>query len=429
MFRLWGVNEVSSSLYILISSILLIFLTYRIAGHFLGKEGGYIAALLQAVYPMDVLSSTALYPDIPTALFVGLGIYLFYRGAHGKGKRYLLASGLMVGIAYTVKMTGLFSVPLIMGYAIYMMVKEKRIKWSYSWTLLGFMAIFAAELIFFHISKGDMLYRFHSLSVHNQGPWSGLPLYLKRGYTARLLYQYPMVMLFYLPHFGLFYWFTFAAAGYLLAVKDKKGRFPMVWWLVLFLMLNFGSTSLSRYIPLPPVSRYSFILLLPANIVLACALVKLTAGVDFRKWARTIGYSALMVLILSSIYIVVKERARGSYTERAISAYFNGKPDKPIYTDSRTTAVLEYYFGYRNLDLLRNFEGVHLESVRASYVVVNLPRLRFLNKYYGKLFDPILFKPPPTWKRVAIFSPDRGPYGKPYLTRRGAVIYSIDENE
>lgn len=422
MFKLWGVNEVSSSLVVFIPSLLLILLTFYVGRHFFGKEVGYVAALLQAIYPMDVLFATLLYPDLPTALFVGLAVYLFHRGCNDKGDLHFFASGLSVGLAYSVKETGAFAAPFLVGYALYN-IRKKGFKWGYVWTLVGFMAVFISELIFFHAMKGDMLYRFHSLSVHNEGPWSGLPGYLEYGYWKRLTYRYPKIMLFYWPHFGLFYWLTFAAMIYLLMVREKRAYFPMVWWLAFYLTLNFASTSLTRYIPLPTISRYSFILVLPANLTLACALQRLTREAGLQRFARVVGYSALMVLLLSSIFIVAKKHARGSYTERAITAYFTGKPDRPIYTDPRTITVLEYYFKYQNTDMLRDFTDVEWEKVKDSYVLLNMPRIRFLNTYYKMLFHPILFDPPPSWRTVAVFSPDRGPDGQPMMTKRGAIIY------
>jgi 4-amino-4-deoxy-L-arabinose transferase-like glycosyltransferase len=425
MFRLWGVNEVSSSLVTLIPSLLLILLTFFAARHFFGSEAGYIAALLQAVYPMDVVYATTLYPDIPVALFSGLGIYTFYRACRSGGNLNLFLSGLCVGLAYSVKMTGAFAAPLLLGYAIYVMRRERKARWEFLWTPLGFISVLGAELLFFHMVKGDMFFRFHSLATHNEGPWSGLSLYLQRGYFARLAYQYPKVMLFYLPHFGLFYWATFAAMAYLLIARERKGYFPTAWWITLFLILNFGSTSFSHYIPLPPVSRYSFVLLLPANIILAGALSRLTRREGLKKWVRAAGYSALAALILSSIFIVSREHRRGSFTERAVSAYFGGKPDKPVYTDSRTIAVLEYYFKYKNLEMVKDFEDAEWSALEGSYVLVNFPRLRFLAKYYGRRFDPILFHPPPSWRRVAIFSPSPGSRGGPLLSR-SAILYTVE---
>ena len=425
IFRLWGVSEISSSLVTLIPSLLLILLTFYAASHFFGREAGYIAVLLQAVYPMDVRYATILYPDIPVALLSGLGVYAFYLACRSKRSLYLFASGLCVGLAYSVKMTGAFAALFLAGYAVYIMRREGKTRLEFLWTPLGFMAVFAAELIFFHMATGDMLFRFHSLATHNEGPWSGLTLYMERGYFVRLTYQYFRVMLFYPPHFGLFYWATFAAMAYLLAVREKRAYFPIVWWMTLFLILNFGSTGFTKYIPLPTVSRYSFMLLLPANLILACALGRLTLGAGRHRLTKIAGYSVIIVLILSSIFIVGRGQRRGSFTERAVSAYFSGRPDGPIYTDSRTASVLEYFFEYRNGEMLRNFDGVEWNSLDGSYVLVNFPRLRFLWKYYGQRFHPIIFDPPPSWQRVAVFGPDRGPGGSLLLNGRAAILYKI----
>lgn len=426
-FKLWGVNEVSSSLVTLIPSVLLILLTFYIARYFFGKETGYFAAILQAVYPMDVYYATVLYPDIPTALFVVLGVYLFHRACQDKGDLYLFLSGLSVGLAYLVKMTGLFAAPFLIGYTVYIMRKEGGVRWRFLWTPLGFMAVFITELFFYHATKGDLFFRFHTLSIHNLGPWSGLSMYLERGYAARLITQYPQTLLFYFPHFGLFYWFTFAAMGYLLVIKEKRAYFPMVWWLILYLTLNFGSTSISQYVPLVPLSRYSFILLLPANIILACALIRLGSIDSLGKWTRVAGYSALVILLSSSILITVVRHERGSTAEREMSTFFNRKPDKPVYTDPRTIKLLEYFFEYNNTDMLRDFTEVELKSVNNSYVLVNFRRLIFLNMYYGTKFQPALFNPPPSWRQVVVFSPDRGPNDQPSLTNRAAILYSIDK--
>jgi hypothetical protein len=253
-----------------------------------------------------------------------------------------------------------------------------------------------------------------------------LSIYLEQGYLPRLTYQLPKVMLFFVPYSGFFYWATFAAIAYLLIVKEKKAYFPIVWLSVLYLTFNFSTTSLSHYIPIPPVARYSFMLVLPANLILACALWRLALWPGSHKWAWIIGYSSLAFLLISSIIFISREYGRGSFTERPMAAYFHGEPDKPVYTDTRTVQVLRYFFKYENTDMLRSYDAVEWEGLSDSYVAVNYPRMKFLNKYYGRRFHPILFNPPPSWRLVTVMSPSLGDDGKPVFNGRAAVIYSVE---
>jgi hypothetical protein len=87
-----------------------------------------------------------------------------------------------------------------------------------------------------------------------------------------------------------------------------------------------------------------------------------------------------------------------------------------IYTDSRTEAILEYFYQYQVDDQVVAFDDVDLAGLSEAYVIVNWKRLFFLNRLYRTPISEVLYHPPASWEGIARLGGDVNPcliYGIP----------------
>jgi hypothetical protein len=99
---------------------LLNLLTFALARPLAGTAAGLLAAALSAAFPLLVVFSTTILPDIPMAACL-VAAFLVFRSAyvHGPGRRrpglLLTLSGALVGLAYLAKESGLVPVPFFLA--------------------------------------------------------------------------------------------------------------------------------------------------------------------------------------------------------------------------------------------------------------------------------------------------------------------------
>lgn len=283
MVRIFGMNEFALSVYPMLCSLLLVLLAYAIGKNLLGVKEGLIAALVIAVFPLEVIDATLTMPDIPSMFWFTLSLYLLirYEKKQGHGKRwlYLLGSGLSFGIAYLHRETVVYCGLLIVAYFIYKIISERRVDWTYSFLLLGFLIILTAETLFFYVTTGDALFRLHCIQVHIDTEVS-VGFFRKYSSVAgfsnvvkRLTIDY-FRMFFQSPkHFALI--MVAAAIGfvYCLLKRIRKSYIVLAWFLALLVILDFATSSLKAYAPLGLNPRYFAYLDLPAALIIAASLV------------------------------------------------------------------------------------------------------------------------------------------------------------
>ena len=79
-FLLFGVSEFSATLYLILASLGTIIFTYLIGKELFNNLTGLLAALLLAFLPLDIIYSTTITPDVPTAFYLAASVYLFIMG-------------------------------------------------------------------------------------------------------------------------------------------------------------------------------------------------------------------------------------------------------------------------------------------------------------------------------------------------------------
>jgi hypothetical protein len=155
---------------------------------------------------------------------------------------------LVLGGSYVTKESAAF-----VAVAVFLDAVLRR-KWPVALGLAaGVFVIVAAEHTYYLVATGDLLYRFHAMKIHEATP---MVLVVNQNLKYRLLKSYPRLMLLPNMGFGLHSIFTLLATLGLLKWRPPRAQLLILWAVVPWLYLNFGSSSLTHYTALPVADRY-----------------------------------------------------------------------------------------------------------------------------------------------------------------------------
>ncbi|MBS3100843.1 glycosyltransferase family 39 protein [Candidatus Woesearchaeota archaeon] len=400
LYRMFGFNEFSSNVLVILASLASIVLIYKFGVMLFNEKAGLLSAFLLSFFPFDVLYSTRLMTELPSAFFVALSVYLFLKSEKTANKRksyaYCLFSGLAVGMAYLIKELSVLIILFFIAYAIY----NKKIRARYWLIPLGFAVIFFAESLYFLKTTGNMLFRFdtittatYSIVLENYG----------RGSLPFSLFHF-FYIAFTDSSLGLFYPFIFMAIFFCIARKKKDTYSLLLWLIPLFLYISFGSISLTKYILFPVTTRLFSIITFPGILLLAYFLSQ-----EDKLIKRTLMPIILILLFVTSIgYIHVSRQKSLIDSEKATYKFIKGLGNN-IYTDERTFNVFDYLSGYDLPDSIRKFNhyeplnpqntyAVELGKITDSYIVVNRKLVNFYLSYKkGAKFPAEIFNVPKEW--------------------------------
>ena len=79
LYRMFGFNEFSSNVLVILASLASIVLIYKFGVMLFNEKAGLLSAFLLSFFPFDVLYSTRLMTELPSAFFVALSVYLFLK--------------------------------------------------------------------------------------------------------------------------------------------------------------------------------------------------------------------------------------------------------------------------------------------------------------------------------------------------------------
>lgn len=170
-YKIFGVNDTSSAMWILSSNIIGIILIYFI-GKFINIWVGLIAAFLVAIYSLEVAYATSVLPDGLCLLFITLPILLFLlsekRNVSSRTRLLLyLASGVVWGLSYYIKINMVIIFPI---FLLVYSIAYKKLNVKYLWILVGFIATCSAVCILFHIKTGHFfLQEEHHYLIYKYG--------------------------------------------------------------------------------------------------------------------------------------------------------------------------------------------------------------------------------------------------------------------
>ena len=349
-----------------------------------------MAAFLLSIFPLEVIYSTKLLTDMPSAFFMALGVYLFlYSEKKNKLKINYFLSGIFIGIGYIIRESVILIVLFFLLYVIY----KRGIKKEYFLVAIGFIIMFIVELISLYILTGNPFFKFTVI------PDYLLESYILYDYFGRLnfpqgLFHYPYIILTNIL-ISSFYILIFVSILYLIKVKKKETYLMLLWFIPLLLYLSFGSTSFTQYLPFVAKARYLTIITIPGMLLLAFFLMEKS---HFIK--RAVMPPALAILLLTSAVSVYWDDSGDLLSDLRDSYPTLSQFGKTIYIDSRSIRALNYISGYENKLDLREYPD-DFASVEDAYIVINkemIRRLKEANK--NRIFPKETDNPPENWLLV-----------------------------
>ncbi|MEK7747732.1 MAG: glycosyltransferase family 39 protein [Nitrospirota bacterium] len=361
-FFMWvfGVSKVALFLWPFLCSIASVVLIFFCANKYFRDENtALLASLLYAFVPLSVIVSTTLTPE-PVLEFFSLVSFLFYliakenAGESGLVKRYgaFVLCGISIGFGYLAKEPMI----LILGvFGIFGLIdswQAKRILWEYTLIVFGFAVIFAGEQIFYFVHTDIWFYRLTAVG-------SDVKTMLKHVELERnvsLPNQYIRHMFFAIHQTGLFF-YVFVVSVVYLFLNHKMSLRLFAWFLVPYLYLQFGSGSLTEYLPLPKLAKYLSFMNPPVLLVISRFLFCLKKPVK--------GF-IVIILLLSSLGSAAfcKEfykNTTSTVAERIVPLIAD-QPAGKFYSDPRLKPALEFLLGVEGGDRFIPYAGLNYRT-------------------------------------------------------------------
>jgi len=273
-FHLFGVNEYASELWPLLSSLGSIMVIFYLGKTLFDRTTGLVAALLLSFFPLEVLYSTQLLPDIIQPFLLALSALCFLKG-HDTGDRkasyaWFSFSWLAVAAAFFARESAVFILLFYLAYAVYK--RTVRPEFVAAGATMGALAV-AAGLVYSHV-QGNPLVGFGYIArlIH-----FGTPDYIlgTATYFASTWLDYPR-MLTSGPYFIYFTIATAAAFACLVRRRERRLHVPALWLLTLLLYLEI----LSSLHYMRRLDRYLTIITIPALLIVARFLVVLVTRAE-----------------------------------------------------------------------------------------------------------------------------------------------------
>lgn len=146
---LWHLDPTGPAVMVALFGVATIFLVYLFGQKFFGKTAGLVAALLYATSPLVIAYSRSSWNPNLMPFFSLLILYTLYQGVVSNSKKYLLSSGIFLGIAFQLHYLALFLAVIMAMYVI--LTNGQKIKSSVGHgllLLLGFIIGFSPFLAF-----------------------------------------------------------------------------------------------------------------------------------------------------------------------------------------------------------------------------------------------------------------------------------------
>ncbi len=422
IFYLFGINEFTANSLTLVSSLASIILIFYLGKYLFNEKTGLTSAFLLAIYPLDIVYATRLLPDLPSTLFMGLGVLLFLYGEgyeRDKKKKknkvdnknnkikqnlYYFSAGISLGIGYLIKEITLLMSLFFCAYFIY----KKRFKLAYILIGIGVLVALLIQILFSYYNSGDPLYQYKILEQEEASYVKNYysNYFVKGGLISRLFLHFPYLMLTDV-HYGLFFIFVGLSTVYFLFKKRKETYVPIIWMLVLLLYFNFGTISLKEYVPYPVTARHLSIITFPVLLLIAYFLSE-------KPIKKMIPFLLILLLISSISYTFASDLRNQIKDEKKVYNYLSKNKEKIIYSDERTSKVLDYLFSFKKSSNIisfndydyaeygkkdRNIRVLELKGIKNAYIVVNFRMITSLTSVYSDMkFPEEIFKPPKDWK-------------------------------
>lgn len=351
---------------------------------------GALTALITC--PLLVIQSSIASVDIVEMFYLFASAYLFWRCVEdGPDAKRLFFAGALAGLGFLTRETAIF---IALFYAIYFAIGYRFHRGHYLWIAAGFIAVWAAEVIYLWIMTGDPLYRITIALNHDSTIDRSVDL---AGNVIVHPLIDPLLVLLANQEFMALFFVAIPLGGWLCfsrSIEPKLQRFArIVATLGLVWFVTAGAAQ--KLLPLNP--RYFMITCASACILTGMGLAVLWQR-GRRRWAVLLVAAFLLGTNLLGTYVENKDSMFG---ERQLAILSNITQPIPLYTDPMTR--------YRS-DMLLKWEGtqkiVHTGTPPLGAEYFHNPKWTEKANFMMKADQIPAFRPQPGWKVIYRAEPE-----------------------
>ena len=324
-FFIFGVNDFATALFPFVFSIGGILVAYLIGRQVADSKVGLIAAFFMAIFPMDVLFASQLFPYSFLSCLCSLSLYLFLKGEENERLAWFFLAGFALGLAYLSRITALYSLLFFGLYAIWHRDLFHR---KYMVMAAGFISVALVEALVGYLQSGDVLLRLHILMDKKhvgpdivQGAQTVAVAVVEKAQSATassLDIQWilePFIRPIVEQEIGIYFLLLWPIVIYQLFWGRSRGvRILLLWIVPAFIYISYGTTSPTDYSPLRRLPRYLSSIIIPCMVLIAYQLSTLKArNFSILAGGALTTFSLLALAIDNSPHVVERERALASY--------------------------------------------------------------------------------------------------------------------
>jgi hypothetical protein len=293
--KLFGTSPIAFVLWPLAASVAGVLVCFAVADDLLGRRTAWLAALFQAAFPLEVIYSTHLFPDVIVGLCSVLSIWYWIRALRDDRAADYVRAGAFFAAGYLCRETVLMEGPIYLAlWAWAGQAKRPRLLWVFAVPV----AVLLLECGLFAATTGNAAYRWKAIAAQQQDP-ENLEL-IRKAAAGGNFWTDPLLTLVARQEFALYQAAALAVAGYALW-RWPAARPAALWLLIGFAWLYYGTTVPTRWVNLQRDPRYAASLTTPAVLLLAYALNRLP---PVFRW------SGVAVLVVTGLFAAGLDQGR-----------------------------------------------------------------------------------------------------------------------
>ena len=327
-FLTFGNNEFAFVLPSLLALIAFLVVVWKVVRNRVGEIPAFAALIAVVTCPLIAIQASIASVDIiEMALLFGAFVLTLQCIENGPSRNKLLLAGALCGIAFLTRETAVF---VAVFYALLFLAGYGFVRWHYLWVAVGFLAVWAIEILYLTVMTGDPLYRFNIAMNHDSTIDRTVDL---AGNVIVNPIIDPLLVLFLNQEFMLLMFIAVPAAIWLCFGKSitapvkRMARLMSLFAIVWFICVGAAQSLL----PLNP--RYFMITTTIAAILTGTAIGMLVCSAKARiRWAALLVLLGLVGTNFIAIYVENKQPAFG---EEALIAALEAQ-DEPLVTDPMT---------------------------------------------------------------------------------------------
>ncbi|MCX7982399.1 MAG: glycosyltransferase family 39 protein [Syntrophales bacterium] len=412
-YKLFGVNDISSTIFPYLFSSLQAGFLFLLIDKFIGRKTAIVASILIIFYPLDVIMANILGPDAFIPFFATTALFCYMIGQDRRLPLLYALAGILMGIAYLARVTSIF---LFFAVVFYHLIRREKLN-ALSWMLLGLLVPVAGEALYYYHRTGDPFLHFHRLSVHDD-----LVKGINPDAIVSLLF-YPQVMFGFdltgLAFYGPLWWLVILGIFFAWKRRSVPLLFLTIALVIPWLGFEFGRQNIREMTPM--MKNYNYLSLITAPAIAIAAYGVSSFFVDRGKKTFFISFLGIIIILnLYGSYRIMTNIKDDAAPYEVVAEFLHRAEKRPVYVHhERWVLFLGYFLKYDPTWPLILVDDIKEE---ASHAYVVLHRRYLEADTAGRPIEPLPLArfwstSPPSWEKKIEFA------GTPAYN--SVIVYSI----